>query len=199
MLSCCESLFIYNHLTSFSCFPVRTRGWNQFEANEALFGVTSTFDEELYTTKLDRGPQMRERERVAQRIAREIEGEETHDLHLAEVSQTSFLYFLSPNFLVMLDVLSFYVVQERGFQLGDKFDVDEETRYSSVSRGKIIDGYVESEDTLLDSCNDETFGDSSTSSIKCATDWTKGKSNDVVRASSSSSTVVISCALIVDL
>ncbi|KAF2608098.1 hypothetical protein F2Q68_00044479, partial [Brassica cretica] len=30
------------------------RGWNQFEVNETLFGVTSTFDEELYTTKLER-------------------------------------------------------------------------------------------------------------------------------------------------
>lgn len=61
------------------------RGWNQFEANEALFGVKSTFDEELYTTKLDKGPQMRELEREAKRIAREIESQETHDLHLAEV------------------------------------------------------------------------------------------------------------------
>lgn len=61
------------------------RGWDQFETNAALFGVTSTFDEELYTTKLDRGPMMREREREALRIAREIEGEDTKDLHLAEV------------------------------------------------------------------------------------------------------------------
>jgi PAB1-binding protein PBP1 len=50
-----------------------------------LFGVKSTFDEELYTTKLEKGPQMRELEMQALRIAREIEGEETQDLHLAEV------------------------------------------------------------------------------------------------------------------
>lgn len=50
-----------------------------------LFGVKTTFNEELYTTKLERGPQMRELEKEAMRIAREIEGEETHDLHLAEV------------------------------------------------------------------------------------------------------------------
>lgn len=61
------------------------RGWDQFEANETLFGVKSTFNEDLYTTKLDRGPQMRELEREALRIAREIEGEDTQDLHLAEV------------------------------------------------------------------------------------------------------------------
>lgn len=54
--------------------------------NETLFGVKSTFSEDLYTTKLERGPQMRELEREASRIAREIEGEDTQDLHLAEVS-----------------------------------------------------------------------------------------------------------------
>lgn len=61
------------------------RGWDQFEVNKNLFGVSSTFDEELYTTKLDRGPQTRELEREALKIAREIEGEQTIDLHLAEV------------------------------------------------------------------------------------------------------------------
>lgn len=62
------------------------RNWDQFEANEALFGVKSTFDEELYTTKLEKGPQMKELEKEAWRIAREIEGEKTQDIHLAEVS-----------------------------------------------------------------------------------------------------------------
>ncbi|XP_023761931.1 polyadenylate-binding protein-interacting protein 3 [Lactuca sativa] len=108
------------------------RGWDQFEANAALFGVKSTFNEELYTTKLDRGPQMRELEREALRIAREIEGEDTHDLHLAE---------------------------ERGIHFHDKFDLDEETKYSSVFRGGVDDsGYDESED-VFDSQNSETFGD----------------------------------------
>jgi len=71
-----------------SDFPpfVLLRKWDQFETNEALFGVKSTFDEELYTTKLDRGPRIRELEREATRIAREIEGEDTRDLHLAEVN-----------------------------------------------------------------------------------------------------------------
>jgi PAB1-binding protein PBP1 len=51
-----------------------------------LFGVKSTFNEEIYTTKLERGPHMRELEKHASRIAREIEGEDTKDIHLAEVS-----------------------------------------------------------------------------------------------------------------
>ena len=74
-----------------------------------LFGVKSTFDEELYTTKLERGPQMKELERKAVRIAREIEGEETRDLHLAEVrlslmsfSASILVYFFCAFFLLLL-------------------------------------------------------------------------------------------------
>ncbi|XP_075492832.1 polyadenylate-binding protein-interacting protein 4-like isoform X2 [Primulina tabacum] len=116
----------------------RNRGWDQFEANETLFGVKSTFNEELYTTKLARGPQLKELEREAARMAREIEGEETFDLHLAE---------------------------ERGFKLDGNFDIDEETRFSSVYRVVDDGGYDEIEDILLDSQNDETFGVVSSSVI----------------------------------
>ncbi|KAM3245879.1 polyadenylate-binding protein-interacting protein 4 isoform X1 [Capsicum annuum] len=106
------------------------RGWDQFEANETLFGVKSTFNEELYTTKLDKGPQMRELEKEALRIAKEIEGEGTRDLHLAE---------------------------ERGIQLHGNLEVDEETRFSAVVRGVDDSGYGDCEDILMDSRNDETF------------------------------------------
>ncbi|XP_050873883.1 polyadenylate-binding protein-interacting protein 3 isoform X2 [Lathyrus oleraceus] len=116
-----------------------SRGWDQFETNKMLFGVKSTFDEELYTTKLEKGPRMRELEMQALRIAREIEGEETQDIHLAE---------------------------ERGLY-PDDFDIDEETRFSSVYRGKGVDDeYDENEDNFLDSHNSETFGDMSDSVIK---------------------------------
>ncbi|WJX74618.1 Polyadenylate-binding protein-interacting protein 3 [Trifolium repens] len=107
------------------------RGWDQFETNKTLFGVKSTFNEELYTTKLEKGPRTRELELQALRIAREIEGEETRDLHLAE---------------------------ERGLHLDEDFDIDEETRFSSVYRGEHVDDtYEENEDILFDSHNSETF------------------------------------------
>lgn len=49
--------------------------WDQFSANEQLFGVRASFDEEVYTTKLDRSaPDFKERERRAARIASEIIG-----------------------------------------------------------------------------------------------------------------------------
>lgn len=50
-------------------------GWDQFATNEKLFGVRTSFDEDVYTTKLDRsGPDFKERERKAQLIANEIMG-----------------------------------------------------------------------------------------------------------------------------
>ncbi|RVX17184.1 Polyadenylate-binding protein-interacting protein 4 [Vitis vinifera] len=138
-----------------------SRGWDQFEINKKLFGVNSTFDEEIYTTKLDRGPQTRELEKEALRLAREIEGEETHDLHLAE---------------------------ERGLHLHANFDIDEEARFSSVLRR--VDISEDNEDGMLDSHNDETFGGSSGLAIgRHFADLTTGKSSDVAQVSSSSSSV----------
>ncbi|CAA0822419.1 Polyadenylate-binding protein-interacting protein 4 [Striga hermonthica] len=136
------------------------RGWDQFEANAALFGVKSTFNEDLYTTKLERGPQMRELEREAARLAREIEGEETLDLHLAE---------------------------ERGIQLDENLEIDEETRFSSVRRKVDDSGYDEVENILLDSRNDETFGDVSSTIIgKPPVEAIVVKSHDETKASSRS-------------
>jgi PAB1-binding protein PBP1 len=44
--------------------------WGQFAANEQMFGVTTSFDEEFYTTKLDRSAaDFIKRKRKAQRIA----------------------------------------------------------------------------------------------------------------------------------
>ncbi|KAL0354503.1 UNVERIFIED_CONTAM: Polyadenylate-binding protein-interacting protein 4 [Sesamum radiatum] len=126
-----EAHFFSEYWTSMmGLHGIHDLGWDQFEANETLFGVKSTFNEELYTTKLERGPQMRELEREALRIAREIEGEDTLDFHLAE---------------------------ERGIQLDGYLEMDE-TRFSSVYRGADDSGYDEIEDILLDSRNNETFG-----------------------------------------
>ena len=47
--------------------------WDQFAANESLFGVTTDYKEEIYTTKLDRKTSdYKDRERKAQIIADEI-------------------------------------------------------------------------------------------------------------------------------
>jgi len=48
--------------------------WDQFEQNSQMYGITSTYREDLYTTKLDPSAIPREKREEADRIAREIEG-----------------------------------------------------------------------------------------------------------------------------
>ncbi|KAI3649540.1 hypothetical protein MP228_005172 [Amoeboaphelidium protococcarum] len=88
----------------------KSRGkWDQFAANEKLFGVKTDFKEELYTTTLDKNSaEYKKREREAARIAREIERGQTSNIHLAE---------------------------ERGHKLSG--EIDEEDLYGAVVRNKV--------------------------------------------------------------
>ncbi|KAI9771328.1 MAG: hypothetical protein M1840_002298 [Geoglossum simile] len=80
--------------------PSRGTEWDQFEANERLYGVKSDYDENLYTTTIDRtNPLYKQRLAAAERIAREIEG---------------------------ASVLNSHVAEERGLILGDDSGMDEE-------------------------------------------------------------------------
>ncbi|KIM56940.1 hypothetical protein SCLCIDRAFT_17102 [Scleroderma citrinum Foug A] len=82
--------------------------WDQFATNEQMFGITTSFNEEVYTTRLDRNaPDFKEKERKAQRIASEIMGATTNNPHMAE---------------------------ERGLTLDDS-GVNEEDKYGAVHRG----------------------------------------------------------------
>jgi len=64
--------------------------WDQFAANERLFGVTTQFDEDLYTTKLDRSAKdFKERERRAEKIAQEITN--VSDLLFSSCSQSKLM------------------------------------------------------------------------------------------------------------
>ncbi|EFW23269.1 PAB1 binding protein Pbp1 [Coccidioides posadasii str. Silveira] len=84
-----------------------TGTWDQFETNARLFGATSSYDENLYTTRIDRNdPSYKQREAEAARIAREIESSETDNPHVRE---------------------------ERGF-VNLKDDIGEEEKYSGVRR-----------------------------------------------------------------
>lgn len=52
---------------------VASAPWDQFSANEKMFGVVTTFDEGAYTTAIDRNaPDFKEKERKAEIIAKEI-------------------------------------------------------------------------------------------------------------------------------
>lgn len=60
--------------------------WDQFSVNEKKFGVKSTFDEHLYTTKINKNdPKYEQRLKEAERLAKEIESQGgSGNIHLAE-------------------------------------------------------------------------------------------------------------------
>lgn len=65
--------------------PVSNIPWDQFETNTRLFGAKTDYDEELYTTKLDRSsPGYKKREREADRLANEILSKTSTNSHIAE-------------------------------------------------------------------------------------------------------------------
>lgn len=71
--------------TDFSLETNNTGTWDQFATNSQLFGAKSTYDENLYTTAIDRtAPSFRRREAEAERIAREIEGATSSNAHMRE-------------------------------------------------------------------------------------------------------------------
>ncbi|KAF2635826.1 PAB1 binding protein-like protein [Massarina eburnea CBS 473.64] len=60
-------------------------GWDQFAVNERLFGVRSDYDENIYTTTIDRShPQYAERAALAEKKAREIEASSALNAHVTE-------------------------------------------------------------------------------------------------------------------
>lgn len=77
--------------------------------------------------------------------------------------------------------------QERGVRFPESFDVDEETRFSSVYRGGVADdsGYGEEEDIRLGSWNTETFGSDPTSVMIGSLDGTDTDATQVSARSSS--------------
>lgn len=67
--------------------PMNSTPWDQFETNERLFGAKTDYDEELYTTKLDRSTTgYKRREREADRLAQEIMSVST-SLRMGNLSQ----------------------------------------------------------------------------------------------------------------
>lgn len=59
--------------------------WDQFAVNAAKFGVHSDYDENIYTTKIDRSrPDYNDRVARAERLARKIEGSAATSSHAAE-------------------------------------------------------------------------------------------------------------------
>ncbi|OIW27665.1 hypothetical protein CONLIGDRAFT_443819 [Coniochaeta ligniaria NRRL 30616] len=60
-------------------------GWDQFAANERLFGLTTDYDESIYTTAIDKDhPNYHQRIAAAEKKAREIEKSVATTSHVAE-------------------------------------------------------------------------------------------------------------------
>ena len=57
--------------------------WDQFAANQQLFGTATSYNEDLYTTKLDTGASAISVQE-AERLAAEIQGGATSNRHMAE-------------------------------------------------------------------------------------------------------------------
>ncbi|KAI1147804.1 hypothetical protein F4825DRAFT_465387 [Nemania diffusa] len=67
------------------------RTWDQFAVNERQFGIKTTYDENIYTTPIDKShPQYKERFAKAEKTAKEIEGSATTTAHHAEERQMNF-------------------------------------------------------------------------------------------------------------
>ncbi|CAG8474913.1 4121_t:CDS:10 [Ambispora gerdemannii] len=89
--------------------------WDQFAVNEQLFGIRTDFNEEFYTTKLDRTkPDFKEKERQAIQIANEITRTTTNNVHMLE---------------------------ERGILI-EESHMDEEDKYGAVVRNRDPSKYM---------------------------------------------------------
>ncbi|KAL3159495.1 hypothetical protein ABBQ38_009913 [Trebouxia sp. C0009 RCD-2024] len=109
--------------------------WDQFAANQQLFGTATSYNEDLYTTKLDAGASGISVQE-AERLAAEIQAGTTSNRHLAE---------------------------ERGAHIDDS-GMDEEDLYSAVGRQAHAAGPDEHEAGQEDdSLNADTFGSASVS------------------------------------
>ncbi|KAK4159465.1 hypothetical protein QBC43DRAFT_129162 [Cladorrhinum sp. PSN259] len=68
-----------------------SRGWDQFKANEKLFGVKTDYDENIYTTTINRdAPDYQKKAALADMKAREIERSAAVTQHVAEERQMDF-------------------------------------------------------------------------------------------------------------
>lgn len=72
--------------TSATMGNVNSKGpaWNQFDANRKLFNVQSSYDENIYTKKLDKNSFSKAEIDKADRLAREIESTLSDNIHLKE-------------------------------------------------------------------------------------------------------------------
>ena len=85
--------------------------WDQFELNKKMYNVVSTYDENLYTTKLDKDKISEEEKIIVDKMYKEIMNSESKDKDLQ-------------------------VLEDRGIIKQKEDEFDEEDKYSSVIKNK---------------------------------------------------------------
>ena len=88
--------------------------WDQFELNKKVYNVVSTYDENLYTTKLDKNKITEEEKIFADKMYNEIMNSNKDEKNL-------------------------HVLEDRGIIKQKDNDLDEEDKYSSVIKNNNID------------------------------------------------------------
>ncbi|KAJ1662416.1 poly(A)-binding protein binding protein [Coemansia sp. RSA 1646] len=145
--------------------PVQS--WDQFEINEKLFGLTTDFDEEIYTTKLDRTrPDFKEREREAIRIAQEIQNTPFLNSHVAE--------------------------ERTEMATDDNGALDEEDKYGAVLRplgasGKYVPPYLRGKLDASQPAKHSTASDSQSADVPAATGSSSSPAATISKHASSES------------
>ena len=85
--------------------------WDQFELNKKLYNVVSTYDENLYTTKLDKNKITEEDKKFADKMYKEI------------IASSK-------------DEKNIHILEDRGVIKQNDDEINEEDKYSSVSRSQ---------------------------------------------------------------
>ena len=85
-----------------------TGKWDQFETNSRLFNVKNTYNEDLYTKKLDMSKMSEDQIHKAELMAREIETSTTENIHLAEVTNNTTIIIIDTLFSnLVIDYITF--------------------------------------------------------------------------------------------
>ena len=106
-----KNIFTYKGLEDDLNDKDNDANWDQFEINEKKYNVISTYDENLYTTKLDKSKITKEQNDYAEKIYNEIKNSSYNEKNI-------------------------HILEDRGIIDEKDGDFDEEDKYSSVIKNK---------------------------------------------------------------
>ena len=114
--------------------------WDQFEINKKKYNVVSTYDENLYTTKLDKKKITKEQQDYADKIYNEIKNSSTNEKNI-------------------------HILEDRGIIDEKDGDYDEEEKYSSVIKNNNNNNYNNINKNNCTNMNVQNFFNDNSSNI----------------------------------